>query len=105
MLFGSRNRLRGDCFPLYKVLGTENVSDLMTKNMTAATILGYLHWMGLEYIEGRSVIAQQLHAVQEQSAERELQSTFGGDDMRMSVGSKPVKSRSEPFKTVDNILK
>ena len=28
--------------PLYKVLGTENVSDLMTKNMTAATIFGIL---------------------------------------------------------------
>ena len=27
--------------PLYKVLGTENVSDLMTKKMTAATVLGY----------------------------------------------------------------
>ena len=36
--------------PLYQVLGTENVSDLMTKNTTAATILGYLQRMGLEYI-------------------------------------------------------
>ena len=49
--------------PLYEVLGTENVSDLMTKNMTAATILGYLQRMGLEYIEGRSDIAPKLHAV------------------------------------------
>ena len=57
--------------PLYKVLGTENVSDLMTKNMTAATLLGYLQRMGLEYVEGRSDIAQQLHAVRKHSAKSE----------------------------------
>ena len=37
--------------PLNKVLGTENISDLMTKHMPAATILGYLQRMGLEYAE------------------------------------------------------
>ena len=71
-----------------KFLGTENVSDSMTKNVTAAAILGYSQRMGLEYIEGRSDIAQQLHAACEHAAERELQSD----------GNKPVKSRSEPFK-------
>ena len=60
--------------------------------------------MGLEYIEGRSDIAQQLHAVREHSAERELLSTTGDDDLCMSVGSKSVNTRSEPFKTDDNIL-
>ena len=42
---------------LCKVLGTENVLDLMSKNMTAATILGYLQRMGLQYTEGRSDIS------------------------------------------------
>ena len=61
---------------MYKVLGTENVSDSTATKIAAATLLGYLQRMGLEYIEGRSDIAQQLHAVCEHSAERELQSTM-----------------------------
>ena len=38
-------------FAIHKHLGTENVSVLMTKNMTAATILSYLKRMALRYIE------------------------------------------------------
>ena len=87
--------------PLYKVPGTENVSDLMTKNMTAATILGYLQRMRLEYIEGMSDIAQQLHAVREHPAERELLVA----NVASTPGSAPVKSRSEMFKADDNFLR
>ena len=79
---------------LCKVLGTVNVSDFMTKNMTSDTILGYLQRMGLENVEGRSDIAQQLHAVCEHLAERQLLVASAA----WAVGSKPVNSRSEVFK-------
>ena len=59
--------------------------------------------MGLDYVEGGSDIAQQLHAVRELSAKRESQSTMlltpSGDDLCMSVGSRSVKPRREAFKT------
>ena len=49
--------------PLNEVLGTENMSVRMSKQMSATAVLGYLKRMGLQNIEGRSDIAQELHAI------------------------------------------
>ena len=49
--------------PFIQVLGAESIADLMTKNLTAGVIKGYLTKMKLRYAEGRSDIAQQLHGV------------------------------------------
>ena len=49
--------------PLDKVLGTDNVADLMTKNLNAATIDKYICMLNLYFAEGRSHIAQKLHSV------------------------------------------
>ena len=51
--------------PLNKVLGTENVADLMTKNLPAASINKYIEQMCLEFVSGRSTIAQNLHSLEE----------------------------------------
>ena len=51
--------------PIHKVLGTENIADLMTKNLNAATIDKYIAMMGLKFVEGRSAIAQNLHTLVE----------------------------------------
>ena len=56
--------------PLYRVLGLEGVSYLLTKIVTAATILVCLQRMGLRYVEWRSGIGQQLHAICEHGTER-----------------------------------
>ena len=53
--------------PLHKVLGTENVADLMTKNLSAAVIDKYVESMALDFAAGRSDIAQNLHSLQELS--------------------------------------
>ena len=50
--------------PLNKVLGTDNIADLMTKNLTAAVIDRYVGMMGMRFAEGRSKIAQELHSVE-----------------------------------------
>ena len=36
--------------PIHKVLGTENIADLMTKNLNAATIDKYIAMMGLKFV-------------------------------------------------------
>ena len=49
--------------PLDKVLGTDNIADFMTKNLTAAVTERYVSMMNLHFVEGRSAIAQKLHAL------------------------------------------
>ena len=51
--------------PISKVLGTENVADLMTKNLPAASINKYIEQMYLEFASGRSTIAQNLHSLEQ----------------------------------------
>ena len=50
--------------PLYKCLGTDNVADMMTKHIPAATIDHYSSSLAVEYPAGRSEIAQKLHVVE-----------------------------------------
>ena len=75
--------------PLDKLLGTDNVADLMTKNLPAATIERYIDMMSLKFAECRSAIAQMLHSV----------NPVAIDDVE-PVGSKPIKSRRDPDKSV-----
>ena len=52
--------------PLEKVLRTDNVAELMTKNLPAATIDRYIDMMGLKFVAGRSVIAQDLYVLHDE---------------------------------------
>ena len=63
--------------PLNKVLGTDNVSDLTTKNLPAAAINQYVESMSLEFADGRSQIAQNLHAIGEACASPPLIARLG----------------------------
>ena len=66
-------------------------------------ILVEMKRMGLQYIEGRSDIAQQLRVIREHEAERELQLqvawTLFNKSMRTPVGSNMFQPRSVIFKT------
>ena len=44
--------------PLEKVLGPDNIADLMTKNLAGGTIDRYIDMMGLRFADGRSAMAQ-----------------------------------------------
>ena len=66
-----------------QVLGTDNVSDLMTKSLTAAVINRYVDMLNLYFAEDRSAIAQNLHSVKVAELD-ELQ-----------AGKKPTKSESQ----------
>ena len=109
--------------PLSKVLGTENISDLMTNRMPTAIISAYMKRMGLQYVKRRSDIAQQLHAITLQGLHDKIQIDKSGhgvgsrvhgvgrelrlqgartsckDSICKAAGSKSVNSRREPFKT------
>ena len=70
--------------PIEKVLGTDNVSDLMTKYLTAPIIERYLSMLSLHFAEGRSAIAQNLHSI-----------------VGQIVGSQPTKSGSQSVTAVE----
>ena len=49
--------------PVDTIQGTDNISDLMTKNLAGPTIDKYIPMMNLNFAEGRSAIAQNLHSI------------------------------------------
>ena len=49
--------------PLKKIPGSQNPSDLCTKNVPAALVEQYMGQLGLKAAEGRAAVAQQLHAL------------------------------------------
>ena len=46
------------------MLGADNIADLMTQNLAADVIAGYLAKMKLKSVEGRSNTAEQLHSME-----------------------------------------
>ena len=50
-------------FELLKIKGTKNPADLFTKGLCEESMLHHLHFMGLEYREGRAEKANKLMAV------------------------------------------
>ena len=55
-----QDRIRTGDFTLQKVLGTENVADLLTKHLDRATISKHMDALGLRCIEGRPSLAPRI---------------------------------------------
>ena len=56
-----QERVQSGELRLEKVWGHENVADLMTKYVDAATILRLAGMMNMSFVDGRSEIAPRLH--------------------------------------------
>ena len=57
-----QDRLRTNDFRLLKVLGSENVADILTKHVNRPTLCKHMAAMGLKQIPGRADLAPQIEA-------------------------------------------
>ena len=55
-----QDRLRCKEFAIVKVLGTENVADILTEHVPRPTLCKHMAAMGLKQIEGRAELAPQI---------------------------------------------
>ena len=86
-------------FPLRKVPGTLNPSDMMTKHVAQSHIELYLSILNLKYVAGRAIIAQQLHSMGEPSRAKPdnvhaLDRSAAARSVSQSVGVDPSRGRS-----------
>ena len=49
--------------PLYKVLGTENPADLMTKNLSRMDLEKYLNMINANFLDGRAATAPKVYSL------------------------------------------